>query len=428
MPKSCAVLGCGNHGYMNYNTSANTKTIGFHHFPQDPVVRSYWTKAIGRENWAPTKNSVVCSDHFHKNDYFKKRKQGTKNHLNRAAIPNHTKRLEALPKSAPKYKCVKCRIVFGSIKEIESHISEAHSNASPSATIAALTTLSTTYLIPNNTEKLDALPKSAPKYICSKCKNFSGSIKEIEAHISEAHSNPPSSPSITALTTSTTTLSTTYLIPNNTKKLDALPKSAPKYKCIKCKNFSGSIKEIEAHKSEAHSNTPSPATIIPLTSTSTTTLSTTTLSTTSSSVTSAQDDADIKLAADIKHHLGLTSDQTFDRLGTERRMAVGNRLERILHNVTNVSLDSSLGSIKSVSEVNKTFDYNLDRAGSDTESASETESEYPLKGSKSSVNQGVADGEINAKRLAAMNGSAGQGIYNKDGKLVQKLPFHKVFV
>ena len=114
-------------------------------------------------------------------------------------------------------------------------------------------------------------------------------------------------------------------------------------------------------------------------------------------------------------------------------MAVGNRLERILHNVANVSLDSSLGSIKSASEVNKTtaFDYNLDRAGSDTESASETESEDPWKGSKSSVNQGVADGEIKAKRLVApdaMNGNAGQGIYDQDGKLVQKLPFHKIFV
>ena len=287
MPKTCSILGCRNHQY---------KWKGSHHFHQDPVVSSYWTQATGRQNWVPTKHSVVCSDHFHENDYFRKGKQGMKRHLKRGAIPNHTERLETLPKSAPKYKCIKCGITFGSIKEVESHKSTAHSNA-------------------------------------------------------------PSSSSTTTLTTATAATTTT-----------------------------------------------------------------TTAATTTSAHYLAQEEADVKLAENIKHHLALTGDQPFDELGTERRAEVGHRLERILFHVANGSLDSLLGNIKDVTEGSK-------------KTVDSVNDGDPLEGSR--VGHELVDlfrgghrqpGRDNQDVQGVMDGSPGRGIYDQDEKLVQKLPFHKIFV
>lgn len=34
-------------------------------FPNDPYVKNKWIEATGRKKWFPTKNSRICSIHFH---------------------------------------------------------------------------------------------------------------------------------------------------------------------------------------------------------------------------------------------------------------------------------------------------------------------------------------------------------------------------
>ena len=88
MAVHCSVFGCTNN---NYTLKGK---ISIHTFPKDPDVRSTWIRATRRQNWIPTKSSVVCSDHFHKND-FKIMKPGKKNPmLKPGAIPSHMKRQE----------------------------------------------------------------------------------------------------------------------------------------------------------------------------------------------------------------------------------------------------------------------------------------------------------------------------------------------
>lgn len=37
-----------------------------------PEILKLWIKAIGRENWTPTKTTVLCGAHFLKTDYLDK--------------------------------------------------------------------------------------------------------------------------------------------------------------------------------------------------------------------------------------------------------------------------------------------------------------------------------------------------------------------
>ena len=43
---------------------------GGHTYPSDPELRKKWIIAVKRDKWTPTKNSVVCKNHFTKEDYI----------------------------------------------------------------------------------------------------------------------------------------------------------------------------------------------------------------------------------------------------------------------------------------------------------------------------------------------------------------------
>lgn len=62
MPRRCCVPGCKS----NYDSvlKQSKKVISTFSFPKDQHRIVKWTKAIPRKDWIPTKNSVVCANHF----------------------------------------------------------------------------------------------------------------------------------------------------------------------------------------------------------------------------------------------------------------------------------------------------------------------------------------------------------------------------
>lgn len=65
MPSSCVVPGCKS----NYKTQIKTEgCVSIFKFPKDPNLRNAWIRAIPRDNWEPSANSVVCIKHFHPAD------------------------------------------------------------------------------------------------------------------------------------------------------------------------------------------------------------------------------------------------------------------------------------------------------------------------------------------------------------------------
>ncbi|XP_037299124.1 uncharacterized protein LOC115451743 isoform X2 [Manduca sexta] len=54
--------------------SKTTHNVTYHRIPSDPIMRSRWTQIIQRsrceELWKPSKYSLVCSDHFNKNEMY----------------------------------------------------------------------------------------------------------------------------------------------------------------------------------------------------------------------------------------------------------------------------------------------------------------------------------------------------------------------
>ncbi|XP_063242342.1 zinc finger protein 358-like isoform X2 [Bacillus rossius redtenbacheri] len=57
MVTSCCAINC---------TERHVKggKVTFHKFPKDAARRAAWIEAVHRKNWTPTKNSMLCSDHF----------------------------------------------------------------------------------------------------------------------------------------------------------------------------------------------------------------------------------------------------------------------------------------------------------------------------------------------------------------------------
>ena len=55
----CSAIGCS----MRKNTNLLSQ-VKMYNFPADPVRRAAWCNAIKRENWAPTRNSLICNAHF----------------------------------------------------------------------------------------------------------------------------------------------------------------------------------------------------------------------------------------------------------------------------------------------------------------------------------------------------------------------------
>ena len=76
----CAAIGC--------NSSARkSKGISFHQFPQDPTMRLKWITAMKREGFQPTQYSLVCSVHFHPEDFEQVTGKTLKrNYLKRSAV------------------------------------------------------------------------------------------------------------------------------------------------------------------------------------------------------------------------------------------------------------------------------------------------------------------------------------------------------
>ncbi|XP_069133545.1 THAP domain-containing protein 1-like [Argopecten irradians] len=60
MVKNCSVFGCTNCA----NQTAKERNISFFKFPAGKHKRRSWIKSINRNNWQPTVNSYVCSEHF----------------------------------------------------------------------------------------------------------------------------------------------------------------------------------------------------------------------------------------------------------------------------------------------------------------------------------------------------------------------------
>ena len=62
----CCAFGCS-------NCRANCPGVSFHHFPRDEPLRSQWIHAVDRDtrkDFSLTKNAVVCSNHFQKDNFW----------------------------------------------------------------------------------------------------------------------------------------------------------------------------------------------------------------------------------------------------------------------------------------------------------------------------------------------------------------------
>ncbi|KAG5883930.1 hypothetical protein JTB14_003752 [Gonioctena quinquepunctata] len=75
----CIAFGCKN--------EQDYRQISFHGFPfKRPDILELWIKAVRRENWAPSRSSKLCGDHFLPTDYMVKPGCSTKR-LKPNAVP-----------------------------------------------------------------------------------------------------------------------------------------------------------------------------------------------------------------------------------------------------------------------------------------------------------------------------------------------------
>ena len=109
----CVAFGC-----KNVNKKGKKPGLSFHRFPSynsKPELRKLWAKAVGRENWEPSLYSLLCSDHFKKEDFRgnSEQRKGLKDDAIPSifpALPKHlqnseiTKRKPPAPKKA-KLEC-----------------------------------------------------------------------------------------------------------------------------------------------------------------------------------------------------------------------------------------------------------------------------------------------------------------------------------
>ena len=63
MPSNCSIYGCN-------NTQKNCSTeVQFFRFPKDELVAKQWVNCCRRQDTINTKNALICSVHFTKDDY-----------------------------------------------------------------------------------------------------------------------------------------------------------------------------------------------------------------------------------------------------------------------------------------------------------------------------------------------------------------------
>nr|CAI5843927.1 unnamed protein product [Callosobruchus analis] len=69
MPRTCCIPGC----ISNYNSTLNAggSLISSFGFPEDEILKNKWLKAILRDDWFPSKCSVVCALHFLKDNIIR---------------------------------------------------------------------------------------------------------------------------------------------------------------------------------------------------------------------------------------------------------------------------------------------------------------------------------------------------------------------
>ena len=65
MPENCKAIGCRNEA----TEETRSKGISFHSFPKNPDIRKKWALALHRDNYEPKDNHVICSEHFHPDDF-----------------------------------------------------------------------------------------------------------------------------------------------------------------------------------------------------------------------------------------------------------------------------------------------------------------------------------------------------------------------
>ncbi|KAK7497827.1 hypothetical protein BaRGS_00010961, partial [Batillaria attramentaria] len=78
----CAAWKCRN----MEGPEATAKGISFHKFRKDPNIRKAWTNALQMENFTPTNQSVICSEHFEK-DCFDPTPEFMRRVLKKDAVP-----------------------------------------------------------------------------------------------------------------------------------------------------------------------------------------------------------------------------------------------------------------------------------------------------------------------------------------------------
>ena len=69
MVNKCCAPDCRS-GYKIAKGTINPE-VSFHRLPKNTKLRDKWKRAIPRQNWNPTSNSVICSLHFEDTDYVR---------------------------------------------------------------------------------------------------------------------------------------------------------------------------------------------------------------------------------------------------------------------------------------------------------------------------------------------------------------------
>ena len=74
MVNKCVAPGCR----TGYTAESNHIKINVYRFPVEKELRQRWIQRVPRQNWIPTKNSVLCENHFLTSDFQVERDDNTR--------------------------------------------------------------------------------------------------------------------------------------------------------------------------------------------------------------------------------------------------------------------------------------------------------------------------------------------------------------